>query len=112
MDANRNIVALGTGDNPQTVSVLLDTGSFEMWVNPNCSAANVQDYCEAFGHYDPKMSPTAKSLNTNFGIQYGQGSASGVYYKDDVYLSGKSCVPLHEVKGLGHKLLTEQQVPR
>lgn len=81
-------MALGTGDNPQTVSVLLDTGSFEMWVNPNCSAANVQDYCEAFGHYDPEMSPTAKSLNTNFGIQYGQGSASGVYYKDDVYLSG------------------------
>ncbi|KAI1456270.1 acid protease [Annulohypoxylon moriforme] len=79
---------IGTSDNPQTVSVLLDTGSFEMWVNPNCSAANVKDYCEAFGHYDPAMSPTAKSLNTNFGIQYGQGSASGVYYKDDVFLSG------------------------
>ncbi|KAI0880512.1 acid protease [Annulohypoxylon maeteangense] len=79
---------IGGNDNPQTVSVLLDTGSFEMWVNPNCSAANVKDYCEAFGHYDPTISPTAKSLNTNFGIQYGQGSASGVYYKDDVYLSG------------------------
>ncbi|KAI1086841.1 acid protease [Rostrohypoxylon terebratum] len=81
-------MTLGTGENPQTVSVLLDTGSFEMWVNPNCSAANVQEYCEAFGHYDPDMSPTAKSLNTNFGIQYGQGSASGIYYTDDVYLSG------------------------
>ncbi|KAI2467318.1 acid protease [Annulohypoxylon bovei var. microspora] len=81
-------MTIGTGDNPQSVSVLLDTGSFEMWVNPNCSASNVKDYCEAFGHYDPTLSPTAKNLNTNFGIQYGQGSASGIYYTDDVYLSG------------------------
>ncbi|KAI1412794.1 acid protease [Hypoxylon sp. FL1857] len=81
-------LVLGTGANPQTVSVLLDTGSFELWVNPNCTSSNVKDYCEAFGHYDPKLSPTAKSLNRNFGIQYGQGSASGVYYTDDVYLSG------------------------
>ncbi|KAI1101626.1 acid protease [Jackrogersella minutella] len=79
---------IGTGENPQAVSVLLDTGSFELWVNPNCTASNVQDYCNAFGRYDPSLSPTARNLNTNFGIQYGQGSASGVYYKDDVYLSG------------------------
>ncbi|KAI0114606.1 acid protease [Hypoxylon sp. NC0597] len=81
-------LALGTSTNPQTVSVLLDTGSFELWVNPNCTSSNVKDYCEQFGHYDPKLSPTAKSLNRNFGIQYGQGNASGTYYTDDVYLSG------------------------
>ncbi|OTA96568.1 hypothetical protein M434DRAFT_8765 [Hypoxylon sp. CO27-5] len=81
-------LALGTSSNPQTVNVLLDTGSFELWVNPNCTSSNVQDYCQQLGHYDPKLSPTAKSLNRNFGIQYGQGNASGSYYTDDVYLSG------------------------
>ncbi|KAI0836914.1 acid protease [Hypoxylon sp. FL0890] len=81
-------LAVGTSANPQTVSVLLDTGSFELWVNPNCNSSNVRDYCEAFGHYDPTLSPTAKNLNTNFRIQYGQGSASGTYFMDDVYLSG------------------------
>ncbi|KAI1136436.1 acid protease [Hypoxylon sp. FL0543] len=81
-------LALGTGPNPQTVSVLLDTGSFELWVNPDCASSNVRDYCEEFGHYDPSLSPTAKSLDTNFDIRYGQGSASGTYFTDDVYLSG------------------------
>ncbi|KAI1385408.1 acid protease [Hypoxylon trugodes] len=81
-------LTMGTGDDPQSVSVLIDTGSFELWVNPDCSSTNVKDYCDAFGHYDPARSPSAKNLNKNFGIQYGQGSASGSYYTDDVYISG------------------------
>ncbi|KAI2616811.1 acid protease [Hypoxylon sp. NC1633] len=79
---------LGTVENPQTVDVLIDTGSFELWVNPDCTTTNVQQYCEAFGHYDPSVSATSQDLNTSFFIQYGQGSASGTYYTDDVYISG------------------------
>ncbi|KAI2603097.1 acid protease [Hypoxylon fragiforme] len=74
--------------NPQTVDVLIDTGSFELWVNPNCSATDVTEYCEAFGHYDPTLSSTAQDLGTGFGIEYGEGSASGSYYTDDVFISG------------------------
>ncbi|OTB02013.1 hypothetical protein M426DRAFT_13856 [Hypoxylon sp. CI-4A] len=81
-------LTIGSGDNPQTVEVLLDTGSFELWVNPDCASSNVEEYCESFGHYEPDQSPTAQNLNTDFGIQYGQGNASGVYYKDDLFLAG------------------------
>lgn len=69
--------------------MLLDTGSFELWVNPNCSATNVRQFCDEFGHYDPTLSPTSKNLNKTFTIQYGLGSASGTYLQDDVFISGK-----------------------
>ncbi|KAI0848771.1 acid protease [Daldinia vernicosa] len=81
-------LTIGTSDNPQTVNVLLDTGSFELWVNPDCSATNVRQFCGELGHYDPTLSSTSKNLNQTFKIQYGLGSASGTYHQDDVFISG------------------------
>ncbi|KAI0377236.1 acid protease [Hypomontagnella monticulosa] len=81
-------LTLGTAEKPQKVNVLIDTGSFELWVNPDCNTTNVKQYCQSFGHYDPGLSSTSQNLHTNFKIQYGLGSASGVYHKDDVYISG------------------------
>ncbi|KAJ3564483.1 hypothetical protein NPX13_g7825 [Xylaria arbuscula] len=72
----------------QVVDLLIDTGSFEMWVNPTCSKSNVPEFCEAFGHYDPKLSSTSQRLNGQFTIKYGSGSVAGDYYKDDIYISG------------------------
>ncbi|KAI8626202.1 acid protease [Xylariaceae sp. FL1651] len=82
-------VGTSTNGNPQVVDVLIDTGSFELWVNPNCATSNVPEFCEAFGHYDPSLSSTSKMLSGDgFDITYGSGGASGPYYKDDVYISG------------------------
>lgn len=74
--------------------MLLDTGSFELWVNPDCASTTVGDLCNTFGRYDPGQSSTAKNLDKNFRIQYGQGNASGVYYQDDVYISGMFTFPV------------------
>ncbi len=82
-------MTIGTGDEPQNVSVLLDTGSFELWVNPDCGASSVSGLCRGFGHYDPALSPTAASLNTSFAIAYGSGAASGTYYTDDIYINSE-----------------------
>ncbi|KAI5863609.1 aspartic peptidase domain-containing protein [Durotheca rogersii] len=90
-------LTIGTGsDTRQTMDVLIDTGSFELWVNPDCSASSLPDMCEALGRYDPGASSTAQSLrsassnnrSTTFSIRYGRGSVSGAYYTDDVYISG------------------------
>ncbi|KAI0517040.1 aspartic peptidase domain-containing protein [Xylaria bambusicola] len=72
----------------QVIDLLIDTGSFEMWVNPTCSKANVPEFCEAFGHYDPRRSSTSQRLNGRFMIKYGSGQVAGDYYKDDIYISG------------------------
>ncbi|GAW27089.1 putative secreted aspartic proteinase [Rosellinia necatrix] len=86
------LVTIGTSRNgrKQVVDVLIDTGSFELWVNPLCSKANVPQYCETFGRYDPALSSTAQKMNGNdaFSIKYGSGEVAGHYYKDDIYISG------------------------
>ncbi|KAJ2984885.1 hypothetical protein NUW58_g5823 [Xylaria curta] len=77
-----------TDGNKQVIDVLIDTGSFELWVNPNCSTSNVPDFCKAFGHYDPALSSTSQKLDKGFGIKYGSGQVMGAYYTDDIYISG------------------------
>ncbi|KAI1878529.1 uncharacterized protein JN550_000711 [Neoarthrinium moseri] len=81
-------ITVGTGASNQEVQVLLDTGSFELWVNPNCTASNLPSYCQQFGSYDPKKSSTAQNLTTPWSITYGSGSAQGIYFTDDIFISG------------------------
>ncbi|KAI1075987.1 aspartic peptidase domain-containing protein [Whalleya microplaca] len=81
-------LTIGTSSKPQVVDVLLDTGSFELWVNPDCATSNVPELCTALGHYDPSLSSTSRMLGADFAIKYGSGGTSGVYYTDDIYISG------------------------
>jgi hypothetical protein len=71
------------------VEVQIDTGSSELWVNPDCAVAFYPTGCEANGLYTPADSFTSTSLNTNFSITYGIGSASGKYFTDDVGVAGQ-----------------------
>ncbi|KAI1111138.1 aspartic peptidase domain-containing protein [Nemania sp. NC0429] len=84
-------LAIGTGRDGrrQVVDVLIDTGSFELWVDPVCSASNVPQFCEAFGRYDPALSTTSRKVgDRKFTIKYGSGQVMGDYYRDDIYISG------------------------
>ena len=81
---------VGTSKTKQTVSVLLDTGSFELWVNPDCDKSSVPKLCRDFGHYDPARSSTSRNLRQDFAIRYGSGTTYGTYYRDDIYINGES----------------------
>ncbi|RYP76964.1 hypothetical protein DL770_007138 [Monosporascus sp. CRB-9-2] len=80
-------LTIGNSDPPQAVNVLLDTGSFELWVNPDCGRAAEPGFCEEFGRYDPALSTTREDLGQPFEIQYGSGATSGTYYRDDIYIN-------------------------
>ncbi|KAI1393179.1 acid protease [Hypoxylon trugodes] len=93
--ANRSDVAyyaqLDIGTPAQQVYVQLDTGSFELWVNPDCSdlqgSADIR-FCRAIGHYEPTDSSSAIQLETTKTLRYGIGSADIQYVTDDIGLTG------------------------
>ncbi|RYP71052.1 hypothetical protein DL769_004765 [Monosporascus sp. CRB-8-3] len=80
-------LTIGNSDPPQAVNVLLDTGSFELWVNPDCGQAAEPGFCEEFGRYDPALSSTGEDLGQPFEIEYGSGATSGTYHRDDIYIN-------------------------
>lgn len=92
--SNRSDVAyyaqLNIGSPAQPVYVQLDTGSFELWVNPTCStlAASDQEFCNAVGFYDATKSSTAVNLQNTKTLNYGIGSANITYFKDSIALPG------------------------
>lgn len=74
------------GQGTQVVDVLLDTGSFELFVNPVCATSDVPDLCSSFGSYNSSASRHSVAMKQPFNIRYGGGSASGQYYKDNISL--------------------------
>ncbi|KAK3989440.1 putative aspartic-type endopeptidase [Cladorrhinum sp. PSN332] len=94
--ANRSDIAyyaqLSIGTPPQPVFVQLDTGSFELWVNPDCTAVSGPDraFCERVGQFDTSKSSTASSLGTGKTLRYGIGRANITYFEDTISLAGST----------------------
>lgn len=83
----------------QTTSVVLDTGSSELWVDPDCSTASraemstntvdsdvtSPEYCESIGRYDPSSSSTAEALDEGAVFGYADDTTVEVdYYTDTI----------------------------
>lgn len=72
------------GNPPQSFSVLIDTGSSDLWVpSLQCTTA-----CQQRKRYDASTSRTTVDLQRSASVYYGHGSASGQLYRDDVRLGG------------------------
>ena len=86
---NNNLIFLANikiGSNNQQFNLILDTGSFVLWV-PKIGS---KDSAEINHHYDPSTSSTSKNLRSTFSIQYGSGSCKGYFYSDDFeYINNK-----------------------
>ncbi|KAL7947027.1 aspartic peptidase domain-containing protein [Trichoderma barbatum] len=93
---NRSDVAyyaqLNIGTPPQTVYAQIDTGSFELWVNPDCSNVQTSDqrFCRAIGFYDPQSSSTSFITRDAAQLRYGIGSANVTYVRDSISLPGSA----------------------
>ncbi|OAA73342.1 Peptidase A1 [Cordyceps fumosorosea ARSEF 2679] len=86
------LISLSMGTPAQDVKVAFDTGSNELWVNPDCSKAGSSDsqkFCQGLGSYSTSSS-TAVKLGTQGGVTYGKGQVKFDYVKDSVGLGGSA----------------------
>lgn len=85
-------VQLNLGTPSQPVVVIVDTGSSELWVNPQC--ANAGDptsvaFCKTLPVFNTKTSQSLVDLHVAGSIQYGKGDVSLEYYTDFVSVGCK-----------------------
>ncbi|KAH8897164.1 acid protease, partial [Thozetella sp. PMI_491] len=95
------LIELDIGTPAQTLRVAVDTGSDELWVNPDCSSSTlvrsqVQE-CQENGSYKPGSSSTATVFSNSSEIQYGSGFVEFDYVVDTIAV-GDSSVNLSNVQ--------------
>lgn len=86
--ANRYAVSIGSPG--QDVYAQLDTGSWELWVSPDCARLGTEAdrvFCTAAGHYEPNNSSSAEITGETSSLHYGIGSSEIEYVRDDIALS-------------------------
>ena len=68
------------GSNSQSFNLVLDTGSYILWV-PNKDSV---DKYKIKNHYNPSQSTTSSYTEQSFEQKYGTGYCSGYYYIDNI----------------------------
>ncbi|KAJ0160119.1 Candidapepsin-2 [Colletotrichum tanaceti] len=85
------LIELMIGTPGQDTKVAIDTGSSELWVNPNCvnAGSNAQTQsCRANGQYDPEDSSSATITSQTGSITYGKGKVLLQYVNDNIAIPG------------------------
>lgn len=83
------------------MTLLIDTGSSELWVNPDCATAPTQlqkNQCLQFGKYDPQQSTSSRGPFGKKNISYGDPSDpsthtnASIQYMSDVISFGDASI--------------------
>ncbi|KAK4135076.1 acid protease [Trichocladium antarcticum] len=78
----RYAVDIEVGTPPQQITLILDTGSPDTWLNPSCkfaSASGNQKDCQSFAQFDATQSSSINVTNSGDILVYGSGNATIQY---------------------------------
>lgn len=81
------------GTPPQNITVVVDTGSANLWVNPDCATSGQESYCEDFPQFDYTQSSTIADTGYQADLSYGKGEVLVEYVTDVVSLGCTVCSP-------------------
>ncbi|KAK0648347.1 aspartic peptidase domain-containing protein [Cercophora newfieldiana] len=81
------IIELEIGTPPQLIKVFIDTGSYELWVNPRCNTSASLEICKNHGNYYPNRSNSSMYVGGDFAVTYGTGAVKGSYWSDVMSVS-------------------------
>lgn len=85
----RYAVEIEVGTPPQKVSLIVDTGSPNTWVNPQCETSNQPSDCRRFPQFDYTESSSINVTNYVDVLRYGLGSARIQYVYETVSIGCK-----------------------
>ncbi|TGO68733.1 hypothetical protein BOTNAR_0020g00030 [Botryotinia narcissicola] len=77
------ITVVQIGYPPQSITLSIDTGSSDVWVNPQCATSGWASFCSSYPQYDPTKSTSFVPLSQALNIAYGIGAVTGAYATDN-----------------------------
>lgn len=88
------------GTPAQRVPVMIDTGSDELWVDPECDSLTGAGYqtCVSASQYSPSQSTTAVSAEDATSLAYGSGTVDVAYVYDSISIPGTSNLTMEKVQ--------------
>lgn len=82
------------GTPAQKVKVFIDTGSYELWVNPRCNTSASETICQNHGNYYPNKSNSSMYVGGDFAVTYGTGAVRGSYWSDIMNIASECASPI------------------